>query len=46
MDQQNVRRTYDRMARIGITHGGRAPSTFGAGRMPRFLQELVEQHQS
>ena len=41
--EQNVRRMYDRMARIAITPTWVRFYDFGAGRMPRFLQELAEQ---
>ncbi len=41
--EQNVRGMYDRMARIAITPRWVRFYDFGAGRMPRFLQELAEQ---
>jgi hypothetical protein len=44
--EQNVRRMYDQMARIAITPRWARFYDFGAGRMPRFLQELAEQSQS
>jgi hypothetical protein len=44
--EQNVRGMYDQMARIAITPRWVRFYDFGAGRMPRFLQELPEQHQS
>jgi nitroimidazol reductase NimA-like FMN-containing flavoprotein (pyridoxamine 5'-phosphate oxidase superfamily) len=44
--EQNVRGTYEQMARIAITPSWVRYYDFGAGRMPRFLQELVEQSQS
>ena len=40
--EQNCRETYDRMARIAITPRWVRYYDFGAGRLPRFLQELVE----
>jgi hypothetical protein len=43
--EQNVRGFYDQMARIAITPRWVRFYDFGAGRMPRFLQELAEQHQ-
>jgi pyridoxamine 5'-phosphate oxidase-like protein len=39
--EQNVRRMYDRMARIAIVPNWARFFDFGAGRMPRFLQELA-----
>ncbi|HET7653197.1 MAG TPA: pyridoxamine 5'-phosphate oxidase family protein [Acidimicrobiales bacterium] len=39
--EHNVRRMYDRMARIAITPTWVRFYDFGAGRMPRFLQELA-----
>ena len=39
--EANVRRTYDRMARIAITPTWVRFYDFGAGRMPAFLQKLV-----
>ena len=44
--EQNVRGMYDQMARITITPRWARYYDFGAGRMPRFLQELAEQNQS
>jgi nitroimidazol reductase NimA-like FMN-containing flavoprotein (pyridoxamine 5'-phosphate oxidase superfamily) len=44
--EQNVTRTYDQMARIAITPHWVRYYDFGAGRMPRFLQELAERNQS
>lgn len=41
--EQNVRRMYDRMARIAITPTWVRFYDFGAGRMPHFLQELAAQ---
>lgn len=41
--ERNVRRMYDRMARIAITPTWVRFYDFGAGRMPRFLQQLAEQ---
>ena len=43
--EQNVRRMYDRMARIAITPKWVRFYDFGAGRMPRFLQELAAKNQ-
>jgi hypothetical protein len=39
--ERNVRRVYDRMARIAITPRWVRYYEFGTGRMPRFLQELA-----
>jgi Pyridoxamine 5'-phosphate oxidase len=39
--EQAVRGMYDRMARIAITPDWARFYDFGAGRMPRFLQELA-----
>jgi hypothetical protein len=39
--ERNVRRMYDRMARIAITPTWVRFYDFGSGRMPRFLQELA-----
>ena len=39
--EQNVRRMYDRMARIAITPTWARFYDYGTGRMPRFLQELA-----
>jgi hypothetical protein len=44
--EQNVRGMYDQMARIAITPYWARYYDFGAGRMPRFLQELAERHRS
>jgi hypothetical protein len=44
--EQNVRGMHDQMASIAITPGWLSFSDFGAGRMPRFLQELAEENQS
>ena len=44
--EQNVRAMYVRMARIAIRPTWVRFWDFGAGRMPRFLQELAEQSQS
>jgi len=44
--EQNVRGFYDRMARIAITPTWARFYDFGAGRVPRFLQELAERAQS
>jgi hypothetical protein len=41
--EQNVRRMYEQMARIAITPTWVRFYDFGAGRMPRFLQDLAEQ---
>jgi nitroimidazol reductase NimA-like FMN-containing flavoprotein (pyridoxamine 5'-phosphate oxidase superfamily) len=43
--EQNVRRMYDQMARIAITPTWVRYYDFGAGRMPRFLQELAAKNQ-
>ena len=43
--EQNVRRMYDQMARIAITPTWVRFYDFGAGRMPRFLQELAARSQ-
>lgn len=40
--EQNCRKMYDRMARIAITPLWARYYDFGAGRMPKFLQELAE----
>ena len=40
--EENVRGMYDQMARIAITPRWVRYYDFGAGRMPRFLQELAE----
>ena len=44
--EKNVRAMYDQMVRIAITPRWVRFYDFGAGRMPRFLQELSEQNQS
>jgi len=44
--ERNVRAMYHQMARIAITPRWARYYDFGAGRMPRFLQELAEQNQS
>jgi hypothetical protein len=44
--EQNVRGMYDQMARIAITPHWVRYYDFGAGRMPRFLQELAERNRS
>jgi Pyridoxamine 5'-phosphate oxidase len=44
--EQNVRGMYDQMARIAITPHWVRYYDFGAGRMPRFLQELAERNGS
>ena len=44
--ERNVRGIYQQMARIAITPHWVRYYDFGAGRMPRFLQELAEQSQS
>jgi Pyridoxamine 5'-phosphate oxidase len=44
--ERNVRGMYEQMARIAITPHWVRYYDFGAGRMPRFLQELAEQQQS
>src|SRR4051812_29748877 len=41
--EQQCRKMYDQMARIAITPRWVRYYDFGAGRMPRFLQELAEQ---
>jgi hypothetical protein len=43
--EQNVRRMYDQMARIAITPTWARFYDFGAGRMPRFLQDLAARSQ-
>ncbi|MDQ6613431.1 MAG: pyridoxamine 5'-phosphate oxidase family protein [Actinomycetota bacterium] len=42
--EENVRGMYDQMARIAITPRWVRYYDFGAGRMPRFLQELAERN--
>ena len=44
--ERNVRGMYDKMARIAITPLWVRYFDFGAGRLPRFLQELADQHRS
>ncbi len=44
--ERNVRGMYGQMARIAITPHWVRYYDFGAGRMPRFLQELADQNQS
>jgi nitroimidazol reductase NimA-like FMN-containing flavoprotein (pyridoxamine 5'-phosphate oxidase superfamily) len=44
--EQHVRGMYDQMARIGITPHWVRYYDFGAGRMPRFLQELAGRNRS
>jgi hypothetical protein len=44
--EQAVRGFYDRMARIAVTPTWARFYDFGAGRVPRFLQELAERQQS
>ena len=44
--EQHVRGMYDQMARIAITPHWVRYYDFGAGRMPRFLQELAERNRS
>ena len=44
--EQNVRALYDQMARIAITPIWVRYYDFGAGRMPRFLQELADRNQA
>ncbi len=44
--EQHVRGMYERMARIAITPHWVRYYDFGAGRMPRFLQELAERNRS
>lgn len=44
--EQQCREMYDQMARIAITPRWVRFYDFGAGRMPRFLQELAEQNRS
>jgi hypothetical protein len=43
--ERNVKKMYPRMARIAITPTWVRFYDFGAGRIPRFLQELAEQSQ-
>lgn len=44
--EENCRKLYDRMARIAITPRWVRFYDFGAGRLPRFLQELAERNLS
>jgi nitroimidazol reductase NimA-like FMN-containing flavoprotein (pyridoxamine 5'-phosphate oxidase superfamily) len=44
--EQNCREMYDQMARIAITPYWVRYYEFGAGRVPRFLQELAERNRS
>jgi PPOX class probable F420-dependent enzyme len=44
--EQQVRGMYEQMARIAITPHWVRYYDFGAGRMPRFLQELTERNRS
>jgi hypothetical protein len=44
--ERNVRGMYHQMARIAITPRWARFYDFGAGRLPRFLQELAEQRYS
>jgi hypothetical protein len=44
--EENCRKMYPRMARIAITPSWVRFYDFGAGRMPRFLQDLAEKAQS
>jgi hypothetical protein len=44
--EQNSREMYDQMARIAITPHWVRYYDFGAGRLPRFLQELAERNRS
>jgi Pyridoxamine 5'-phosphate oxidase len=44
--ERNVRAMYQQMARIAITPRWVRYYDFGAGRMPRFLQELAERNKS
>ena len=43
--ERNVRALYDRMARIAITPSWARFHDFGAGRLPRFLRELIDRNQ-
>jgi nitroimidazol reductase NimA-like FMN-containing flavoprotein (pyridoxamine 5'-phosphate oxidase superfamily) len=42
--EQNVRGMYDQMARIAVTPHWVRYYDFGAGRLPRFLQDLAERN--
>ena len=44
--EQQCRKMYDQMVRIAITPRWVRYYDFGAGRMPRFLQELAAQQES
>jgi len=44
--EQQVHEMYDQMARIAITPEWVRYYDFGAGRMPRFLQEMAERNGS
>ncbi|MBK0869086.1 pyridoxamine 5'-phosphate oxidase family protein [Saccharopolyspora sp. HNM0986] len=44
--ERNCREMYGQMARIAITPDWVRYYDFGAGRMPRFLQDLAERHQT
>ncbi|WP_338598012.1 pyridoxamine 5'-phosphate oxidase family protein [Saccharopolyspora sp. SCSIO 74807] len=44
--ERNCREMYSQMARIAITPDWVRYYDFGAGRMPRFLQDLAERHQT
>ena len=44
--EQNSRKMYEQMARISITPHWVRYYDFGAGRLPRFLQDLAERSQS
>jgi nitroimidazol reductase NimA-like FMN-containing flavoprotein (pyridoxamine 5'-phosphate oxidase superfamily) len=44
--ERNSREMYDQMARIAITPHWVRYYDFGAGRIPRFLQELAERNRS
>jgi Pyridoxamine 5'-phosphate oxidase len=44
--EENCRKMYERMARIAITPSWVRFYDFGAGRMPRFLQDLAERNLS
>ncbi len=44
--EQQCRKMYDQMARIAITPRWVRYYDFGAGRMPRFLQELAAQQET
>ena len=44
--ERNVRRMYEQMARIAIVPQWARYYDFGAGRMPRFLQELAQRNSS